>query len=889
MLASGLKQPMQMEVAADGTVFFIELDGKLKSLDPKSHSVSVVGELKITTAQENGLIGMALDPKFAENRWIYLQYSPPDFPGQHVSRFTIVDGKLDLASEKLLLKFEEQRKECCHHAGSMQFGPRGELFIATGDNTHPHGDSQGYAPIDERPEKAPWDAQKSAANTNSLSGKILRIKPHPDGTVEIPDGNLFPKDGSKGRPEIYVMGCRNPWRMSVDQATGFVYWGEVGPDAGSDGPRGPRGYDEINQARRAGNFGWPYFVGNNFAYYDYDYEAGKVGALFDVNAPINESPNNTGEKLLPPAQPALIWYPGAASKEFPELGGGGRTACAGPVYHFSNDLKSGTKFPAGLDSVLFIYEWSRHWIKLVHLDDDFRVKKIEPFMPEQKFVRPVDMEFGPEGSLYVMEYGETWGVNKDARLVRIDYVTGNRSPVVVAAAENNIGKEPLAVSLSSKGTFDKDTGDALKYEWRVHRAASIPAVSPNGATSNTNESAPAAATVPTEPPTVVSTDTNPTVTFDQPGVYNVELVVTDPHGGRGVASVPVLVGNDRPAIRFVEPKVGDFFDPEQPIRYSLIVSDLEDGTNDDEAIDTKGAGEIDVDSPKRVSLNATYLTGPIPAAGSGSSDDQGPAGMRMMKRSDCFNCHAVDQKRVGPPLLEIATKYRGKDGALEASVERVLKGSTGAWGKIPMIPHSQHTLEEVREMVGWVYGLEPAGLVRVFPGFVNEIPVSKDEVAKPGYFKLEANYLDRGFRDVPPLSGSATLLLRPRLIEAETADEIHGPQILGSGSAGGGKFIGAINHGHHVRINGISFDRVKKLTLKVASAGQGGSIEVRLDKPDGDLIATVPVEVNGQWEKFYEKTTELTATTGRHDVYFVFTHPSKAGGLMNLDSVNFLP
>lgn len=113
------------------------------------------------------------------------------------------------------------------------------------------------------------------------------------------------------------MGCRNPWRMSVDQATGFVYWGEVGPDAGGDGPRG---YDEINQARRAGNFGWPYFVGNNQAYFDYDYETMKVGTVFDVNAPINESPNNTGEKLLPPAQPALVWYPGAASNEFPELG-----------------------------------------------------------------------------------------------------------------------------------------------------------------------------------------------------------------------------------------------------------------------------------------------------------------------------------------------------------------------------------------------------------------------------------------------------------------------------------------------------------------------------------------------------------------------------------------
>jgi cytochrome c len=188
-LVTGLKQPMELAVADDGTIFLIELGGKLKSIHPKTREISEVGDVKITTEQENGLIGLALDPKFSENAWIYLQYSPPNFTGQHISRFTLVDGKLDMASEKVLLKYEEQRKECCHHAGSMHFGPRGELFIATGDNTHPHGDSQGYAPIDERADKAPWDAQKSASNTNSYNGKVLRIKPTLEGaTRDLRDG-----------------------------------------------------------------------------------------------------------------------------------------------------------------------------------------------------------------------------------------------------------------------------------------------------------------------------------------------------------------------------------------------------------------------------------------------------------------------------------------------------------------------------------------------------------------------------------------------------------------------------------------------------------------------------------------------------------------------------
>jgi len=882
-LVAGLKQPMELAIAPDGTVFLIELGGVLKAVHPKTHEVRVAGEVKVTTDQENGLIGLALDPKFAENSWIYLQYSPPDYVGQHISRFTLVEGRLDPASEKVLFKFEEQRKECCHHAGSLHFGPGGDLFIATGDNTHPHGDSQGYAPIDERPDRAPWDAQKSASNTRSANGKILRIRPTAAGTYEIPDGNLFPRDGSQGLPEIYVMGCRNPWRMNVDAKTGYVYWGEVGPDAGGDGPRGPRGYDEINQARRAGNFGWPYFVGNNQAYSDVDFATGTIGLKFDPQAPVNESPNNTGEKRLPPAQPALIYYPGASSPEFPELGGGGRTACAGPVYHYSESLVSPVKFPAAFDGALFIHEWSRHWIKVVHLTESGDVKRIEPFMPEQKFVRPIDMEFGPDGAMYLIEYGDTWGVNRNARLVRIEYVTGNRAPVAVATAENNIGKQPLVVSLSSRGTFDKDAGETLKYEWRVTRAAET------AGTEAGTEGKPAGTTSTASPAAgrVISNEPNPKVTFEEPGVYNVELLVTDAQGASRSASVPVLVGNERPIVKFVEPREGDFFDPEQSIPYRLTVDDVEDGTNDEMEVDEKGKELIDRDAPGRVTVNAVFSKDPIPSAAGGVGSDQGPAGMRLMKGSDCFNCHAVDQKRVGPMLLEIANKYRGKEGALEASVQRVLKGSTGAWGKIPMIPHVQHTPEEAREMVGWIYSLEPAGLLRVFPGFVGEIPVAKDEGVKGGHYKLEASYVDRGAGAIPPLSASATIYLRPRLIEAESADEVHGPQLLGSGSAGGGKFVGAINHGHYLRFRGMTLDQVRRLTFKFASAGAGGAVEVRLDQPDGPLLVTVPVEVNGQWEKWYERTVDLPETKGRHDLIIVFVHPAKAGGLMNLDSILF--
>ena len=79
------------------------------------------------------------------------------------------------------------------------------------------------------------------------------------------------------------------------------------------------------------------------------------------------------------------------------------------------------------------------------------------------------------------------------------------------------------------------------------------------------------------------------------------------------------------------------------------------------------------------------------------------------------------------------------------------------------------------------------------------------------------------------------------------------------------------------------------MKLKIASAGAGGAIEIRLDSAEGELLASVPVEVNGQWEQFYERTVSAGEHSGRRDLFIRFTHPQQAGGLMNLDSIEFLP
>lgn len=437
VLAKGLNDPMELSVAADGRVFFIERSGAVKIWTPDSETVVVAAKVPVqfnynigseaartskAGGWEDGLIGIQLDPDFAKSGAVYLYYSPVGVSENRLSRFTMNGDTLDLASEKKIISVPTDRDVCCHAAGSVAFDGQGNVYVSTGDNTNPF-ESDGYAPIDYRPGRRGWDAARSSGNRNDLRGKILRIKPKPDGGYTIPDGNLFRPDGSQGRPEIYTMGHRNPFRISIDRETGWLYWGDVGPDGREPNElRGPAGFDEINQARRAGNYGWPFIIANNRAYRAYDFETKMSGEPFDPQKPMNLSPNNTGAKELPPAQPAFIAYPYSASTRYPELGSGGRSANAGPVYHFDANVKSEHKLPKRYDKCLFIYDWMRHWFKEVRLTADGQLEKINPFMSELTFLRPIEMEIGPDGRIYVIEFGTGWEKNTDSQLVRIDYI-----------------------------------------------------------------------------------------------------------------------------------------------------------------------------------------------------------------------------------------------------------------------------------------------------------------------------------------------------------------------------------------------------------------------------------------------------------------------------------
>jgi cytochrome c len=564
-------EPMALAVLPDGSALHDSRDGTVYY--SKDGVTTVAARLDVYTHDEDGLQGMAVGPDFATDHWVYLYYAPrldtpmtdaptngtaadfkPYYGHNQVSRFKFADGRIDLSTEQKILEVgPTNRGICCHVAGNLDFDNRGNLYLTTGDDSNPF-ESDGYAPIDRRDGRNPaFDAERSAANTNDLRGKLLRIKVKKDGTYAIPDGNLFPRGTAKTRPEIYAMGFRNPFRFSVDRATGIVYLADYGPDAQAANPkRGPENTVEFNRITKAGNFGWPLCVGTNTPYIQYDFATGTSGAPFDCAHPKNVSPLNTGLTDLPPAQPAWIANHYAGNPDFPQLGSEG-APMGGPVYHYDAKSNSPAAFPSSYDGKFFAYEFGAHWIKPITSDRKGTIQSIDTLTSGQDWAsltEPIDTEFGPDGSLYVLDYGSSWfGGSLDAALYKLEYAPGDKSPTANIAVDQSSGHTPLAIQFDGTGSTDPEN-DALTYAWDFDG---------NGTTD--------------------STEAKPSSTFTADGEYHARLTVTDPSGRTGTSAVVVTVGNTAPTLTFTDPPNGLTFSDGLQVPWKVQVTDP-DGTVD---------------------------------------------------------------------------------------------------------------------------------------------------------------------------------------------------------------------------------------------------------------------------------------------------------------------
>lgn len=260
LFAQGLDRPVALENAGDERLFAVERPGKIRILESDGALVPTPF-LDITTqvdstGGEQGLLGLAFHPDYANNGFFYVYYTR-DPPGagldrSRVSRFTLSSNPdvADAASELVLLEFEQPFAN--HNGGDLHFGPDGYLHIAVGD-----GGSGG-------------DPQDRAQTTTTLLGKMLRVDvdtPAMPGTgpdcnisgtahYSIPPSNAY-NDGAGGAgcDEIFVLGVRNPWRFTFDSETGAMWIADVGQNA----------FEEINYLPPGNsggiNLGWRCFEG----------------------------------------------------------------------------------------------------------------------------------------------------------------------------------------------------------------------------------------------------------------------------------------------------------------------------------------------------------------------------------------------------------------------------------------------------------------------------------------------------------------------------------------------------------------------------------------------------------------------------------------------------
>ncbi|WP_410811282.1 ThuA domain-containing protein [Micromonospora sp. 067-2] len=502
-------EPHGLTVAPDGTVFYVGKAacptgpivswddpkvglgcGTIHQWDPQTKQVKLLTTLPVMgnrgsgselVKNEEGLLGITLDPKFEENGWVYAYWMPHDSIDRErrvgkrtISRFTYdaANTSIDQGTRKDLLAWETQIHSCCHAGGGMTFDESGNLYVGSGDNNS-SGGSSGYSGNNWTQEYAGisfQDARRTSGNTNDLNGKILRIHPEADGTYTVPAGNLFTgqeEGGGKTRPEIYVMGVRNIARIAWDPVNHWLTAAWVGPDAGAPDPElGPAKYETATIITSAGNQGWPYCMGNKQPYRDRsNTDATVLTGWYDCDNLKNTSPRNTGLVDIPPARNNMIWYsPQGGGPVFgeradgsglpsyklddqtftePWLKGGGQAIMDGPTYQREQvDTTSGVAWPAYWDNKWFIGDQSNANNRIAVTADKKAVKNQSrpAFAEDLRAIIPggtganqvqswMDAKFGPDGALYLLDYaGGFFSLHPNQKLVRIVYTGGSATP-----------------------------------------------------------------------------------------------------------------------------------------------------------------------------------------------------------------------------------------------------------------------------------------------------------------------------------------------------------------------------------------------------------------------------------------------------------------------------
>lgn len=419
LVTGGLQYPTAIAHLPDGRMLIAEKAGVVRLLKDGVLQPVPFMDIRdwVNSHHDRGLLGLAVDPDFGTNGYIYLLFTYDDDAVDdsgpktaRLARYTASGDSADPWSQAVLLgnwvgsscNNFPPGVDCIpsdsesHTVGNVRFAPDGTLFVSLGDGAR-------YDGVDD-------DALR-AQDLHSLAGKVVRITRTGQG---LPSNPFWSGDANANRSKVWALGLRNPYRFNLRPGTFTPYLGDVGWGT----------YEEINVASAGANLGWPCYEGY-FRQRGYEPKA-VCQALYARGA----------GAVKPPLH---VWDHGV-----------GQTATGGAFY-------TGSAYPAQWRGAYFFADYSQKWIHALRVDENDQLVPGSVVSFATAVGGLVELGTLPDANLYFVDIlaGE---------VRRIRYTAGNTPPVAVASATPREGSPPLRVSFSSAGSSDPD-GDALQYHW----------------------------------------------------------------------------------------------------------------------------------------------------------------------------------------------------------------------------------------------------------------------------------------------------------------------------------------------------------------------------------------------------------------------------------------
>jgi cytochrome c len=267
-------------------------------------------------------------------------------------------------------------------------------------------------------------------------------------------------------------------------------------------------------------------------------------------------------------------------------------------------------------------------------------------------------------------------------------------------------------------------------------------------------------------------------------------------------------------------------------------------------------------------------------------------GAVLIGENDCISCHKVAEKSIGPNYQEVAARYADDENALEYLTGKVLAGGSGVWGETAMAAHPELATNDAVDMIRYILGL--AKTEKTLPLAGEYVPTLPKGDPGKGVFIMRAAYTDEGADDLPALAAAKTLVLRNTNIDPHSFDEVKDVNKL---SFGGSNLLLPAATGAYLVLKDISMTGISAInfvaTAPIPMVGAvGGTIELRLNGPEGPLLGTSPLlettnqppGPSGGMPSMLTVPVVLPAETtpaSMHDLYVVFhSHEEKAGVIM---------